>query len=83
MNGDTIHAESTVSGTQANIPVRIRCELRISDGDHLRWHLEDDETVRVQVVHQQRGTFADFTGYEGTEPTDVTSDHDSWGVDGE
>jgi hypothetical protein len=33
------------------------------------------------VVQQQTGTFADFDGYAGEESTDVTSEHDAWGVD--
>lgn len=81
MSADTVDAESKVSGNQANIPARIRRELGIDDGDHLRWHLEDDGSVRVNVVRQKRGTFADFTGYGGPETTDVRSEHDSWGID--
>ena len=81
MSSDRVHAESKVSGNQANIPARIRRELAIDDGDHLRWHLEDDGTVRVQIVQQRAGTFADFDGYDGTESTDVASEHDDWGID--
>ena len=78
---DGVDAESTVSGNQANIPARIRRELDIDDGDHLRWHIEDDGSVRVRVVRQEEGTFAEFHGYEGETDTDVTADHDGWGVD--
>jgi bifunctional DNA-binding transcriptional regulator/antitoxin component of YhaV-PrlF toxin-antitoxin module len=81
MSSDRIDAESKVSGNQANIPARIRRELDIDDGDQLRWHLEDDGSIRVQVIQQQTGTFADFDGYAGEESTDVTTDHDAWGVD--
>lgn len=81
MSSDRIDAESKVSGNQANIPARIRRELGIDNGDQLRWHLEADRTVRVQVVKQQTGTFAEFDGYDGEETTDVTSEHDAWGVD--
>ncbi|NUE02263.1 AbrB/MazE/SpoVT family DNA-binding domain-containing protein [Halorubraceae archaeon YAN] len=81
MSSDRTNAKSTVSGNQANIPARIRRELGIADGDQLRWNLEADGTVRVQVVQQHTGTFAEFDGYDGEKPTDVTSEHDSWGVD--
>ena len=81
MSSDEVDAESKVSGNQANIPARVRRALGINDGDQLRWQLEDDGTVRVRVVQQRTGTFADFDGYAGAEPTDVTSDHDAWGVD--
>ncbi|WP_049895563.1 AbrB/MazE/SpoVT family DNA-binding domain-containing protein [Halopiger xanaduensis] len=83
MSSERVDAESKVSGNQANIPSRIRRELDIDDGDQLRWRLEDDGSARVEVVRQKSGTFAEFDGYDGTEATDVTTDHDAWGVDGE
>jgi bifunctional DNA-binding transcriptional regulator/antitoxin component of YhaV-PrlF toxin-antitoxin module len=72
-----------VSGNQANIPARIRRELDIDDGDHLRWQVEDDGSLRVTVVQQKTGTFTEFDGYEGDTETDVTAEHDAWGVDSE
>lgn len=81
MSSESVDSESKVSGNQANIPARIRRELNIDDGDKLRWHIEDDGTLRVQVVQQRSGTFSDFDGYDGNDETDVTIDHDAWGVD--
>jgi bifunctional DNA-binding transcriptional regulator/antitoxin component of YhaV-PrlF toxin-antitoxin module len=81
MRSERVDSESKVSGNQANIPARIRRELDIDDGDILRWHLEDDGTLRVQVVQRRGGTFRDFGGYEGERETAVTTDHDAWGVD--
>lgn len=81
MSSDRIDAESKVSGNQANIPARIRRELGIDDGDHLRWYIEEDGSLRVEIVQQQTGTFADFDGYDGKTETDVVADHDSWGID--
>jgi len=83
MSSESVDSESKVSGNQANIPVRIRRKLDIDDGDTLRWHIEDDGTLRVQVVQQRSGTFSDFDGYEGDEPTAVESEHDNWGVNSE
>ncbi|WEL22127.1 AbrB/MazE/SpoVT family DNA-binding domain-containing protein [Halorhabdus sp. BNX81] len=80
MSSEQINSESKVSGNQANIPAQIRMELDIDDGDRLRWHLEDDETLRVEVVQQRSGTFSDFDGYEGDQTTTVEREHDSWGV---
>lgn len=80
MSSDRVDAESTVSGNQANIPARIRRELDIDDGDQLRWLLDEDGSVRVEVVRQRSGTFAGFEGYDGSMETDATSDHDTWGV---
>ncbi|WP_332897149.1 MULTISPECIES: AbrB/MazE/SpoVT family DNA-binding domain-containing protein [unclassified Haladaptatus] len=81
MSSERVDAESKVSGNQANIPARIRRELGINDGDRLRWHVESDGSVRIEVVQQRTGTFANFDGYDGAEETDVTSEHDAWGVD--
>lgn len=78
---ESVNSESKVSGNQANIPARIRRELDIDDGDKLRWHIEDDGTLRVQVVQQRSGTFSDFDGYDGDDETDVRFDHDAWGVE--
>lgn len=83
MSSDRIDAESKVSGNQANIPARIRRELGIDDGDRLRWHIEDDGSIRVHVIQQRTGTFSDFDGYDGDTETDVATEHDAWGVDTE
>jgi len=81
MSGGRTDSESKVSGNQANIPARIRRALDIDDGDTLRWRVEDDGTLRVEVVQQRTGTFDDFDGYDGDRETTVTTDHDAWGVD--
>ena len=77
MSSDRVDAESRVSGSQANIPARIRHELGIDDGDHLRWYLDKSGSVRIEVIQQERGTFAEFDGYDGDEDTDGTTDHDA------
>ena len=81
MSSERVDSESKVSGNQANIPARIRRVLDIEDGDKLRWHVEDDGTLRVQVVQQRNDTFSDFEGYDGDGVTEVTSEHDGWGID--
>jgi len=82
MSSDSDDSESKVSGNQANIPARIRRELDIDDGDTLRWRIEDEGEIRVQVVQQRDGTFGAFEDYDGDQDTTVTTDHDAWGVDG-
>jgi len=82
MSGERVDSESKVSGDQATIPARIRRELDIDDGDKLRWHVESDRTLRVQIVQQHRGTFSDFDGYDGEQETEVEHHHDAWGIEG-
>jgi bifunctional DNA-binding transcriptional regulator/antitoxin component of YhaV-PrlF toxin-antitoxin module len=81
MSSESVDSESKVSGNQANIPARIRRELDIDDGDKLRWCIEADGTLRVQVVQQRNGTFDEFDGYDGESETAVADEHDGWGVD--
>ncbi len=83
MGGEGVDSESKVSGNQANIPAYIRQKLDIGDGDTLRWHIEDDGTLRVQVVQQRSGTFSGFDGYDGDRVTEVESEHDAWGIEKE
>jgi bifunctional DNA-binding transcriptional regulator/antitoxin component of YhaV-PrlF toxin-antitoxin module len=81
VSSDRPAAETTVSDAETTVPASVREALGIADGDRLRWQLADDGTVRVRVVRTETGTFADFEGYDGDEPTDVVSDHDAWGLD--
>lgn len=81
MSSVSVTSESKVSGNQTNIPALIRRELDIDDGDKLRWQIEDDGTLRVRVVQQRSGMFSEFDGYDGDKETDVTTEHDAWGVD--
>ncbi|WP_267643520.1 AbrB/MazE/SpoVT family DNA-binding domain-containing protein [Haloarchaeobius amylolyticus] len=83
MSSDCADAESKVTGNMATIPARIRRELGIDNGDILRWHIDDDGTIRVRVVKGHTGTLDDFHGYDGDTETDVATDHDVWGVDTE
>lgn len=79
MTDERIEAEGRVSGNQANIPARIRRHLGIDDGDRLRWLIQDDGSLRVEVVPRRTETFAEFDGYDGPEETEVVTDHDAWG----
>lgn len=81
MSSEHVDSESKVSGNQANIPAHIRRKLDIDDGDKLRWHVEDDGTLLVQVIQQRSGTFSDFDGYDGEQETNVEHEHDTWGVE--
>ncbi|MFC5973881.1 AbrB/MazE/SpoVT family DNA-binding domain-containing protein [Halomarina salina] len=81
MSGDRVEAESEVVSGQVTIPERIRRELDIEDGDALRWALEADGTVHVEIDHRYGETFASFEGYDGDAETDATTDHDAWGVE--
>jgi AbrB family looped-hinge helix DNA binding protein len=59
-------AETPVSdrGT-VTIPAEIRQYLDIDAGDKLRWTVDDEGELVIDVVHQREGVFDDF------EPVDV------------
>ena len=78
---DEFVCEGEVSGNQANIPAYVRRELDIDDGDQLRWVYSESGELRVEVVHQREGTFADFDGYEGGPGVNVVEDHDAFGIE--
>lgn len=47
------------------IPASLRRRLDIDPGDKLRWDVDDDGGLTVEVIHQREGVFDDF------EPVDV------------
>lgn len=47
------------------IPADIRRNLDIGPGDKLRWNINEDGDLTVEIVYQREGVFDDF------EPVDV------------
>lgn len=55
-----IEEETTVSARGGvTIPSLVRDQLGIEEGDKLRWHLDDDGDLQIEVVHQREGVFDD------------------------
>jgi AbrB family looped-hinge helix DNA binding protein len=53
--------ETTVSDRgMVTIPASFRRRLDIQPGDKLRWAIDDEGTLSVEVVEQRRGAFDDF-----------------------
>lgn len=53
--------ETKVSeGGMVTIPAEIRARLDIQSGDKLRWKVDDEGDLSVEVVHQRYGAFDDF-----------------------
>ncbi len=56
-----IEEETTVSARGGvTIPSLVRDQLGIEEGDKLRWHLDDDDDLQIEVVHQREGVFDDI-----------------------
>lgn len=62
------------------IPAALRQRLDIEAGDKLRWTLDDDGTLCVDVVRQRYGAFDDFEGVpmggDGHESHDLAGHED-------
>lgn len=74
--------ETTVSDRgMVTIPASLRRRLDIEAGDRIRWDVDDDGNLSVEVVKQRRGAFDDF------EPVSMGGDgletHDLAGHDGD
>jgi AbrB family looped-hinge helix DNA binding protein len=74
--------ETTVSdGGMVTIPASLRRRLDIEAGDKLRWELDQEGTLSVEVVRERYGAFDDF------EPVPMGGDggetHDLAGYEGD
>lgn len=72
--------ETTVSDRgMVTIPAALRHRLDIEAGDKLRWNVDDEGTLSVEVVKQRYGAFDDFEpvsmGGDGSETHDLAG-HD-------
>lgn len=66
MAADEASEETKVSDRgMVTIPADLRRRLDIEPGDKLRWTIDENDTLSVEVVHQREGVFDDF------EPVDV------------
>ncbi|MFT4920827.1 MAG: antitoxin PrlF [Haloarculaceae archaeon] len=66
MAADEASEETKVSDRgMVTIPADLRRRLDIEPGDKLRWTIDENDSLSVQIVHQREGVFDDF------EPVDV------------
>jgi AbrB family looped-hinge helix DNA binding protein len=66
MAADEASEETKVSDRgMVTIPADLRRRLDIEPGDKLRWTIDENDTLNVEIVHQREGVFDDF------EPVDV------------
>jgi len=58
------------------IPADIRQNLDIGPGDKLRWTVNEEGTLAVEVVHQREGVFDDFEPVDAGETNAVEAETD-------
>jgi AbrB family looped-hinge helix DNA binding protein len=81
MATDETPDETTVSDRgMVTIPASLRRRLDIEAGDKLRWNLDDDGNLSVEVIKQRYGAFDDFQavsmGGDGAETHDLAGYED-------
>lgn len=58
------------------VPAAVRQEAGIDAGDKLRWRVDEDGSLSVELVKQQYGSFSELEPVDIGDPTDAASDHD-------
>lgn len=78
--GQGAEDETTVNDSYSvTVPASIREQADIESGDKIRWSVDDDGTVSIEIVKQRVGVFDDF------EPASMGGDgataHDKTGAE--
>lgn len=69
--------ETTVNESgSVTVPAQVRRALGIEPGDKLRWRVDEDDTLSVELVDERYGAFADLDPVDVGTETDVAADHD-------
>lgn len=81
MATENVPEETTVSDSgMVTIPAALRRRLDIEPGDKLRWDVDEEGTLSVEVVKQRYGAFDDFEavpmGGDGLETHDLAGHED-------
>ena len=58
------------------VPAAVRAEAGVEAGDKIRWHVDADGNLSVELVKQQYGAFSQLEPVDIGEPTDAAEDHD-------
>jgi len=77
----TVIDDTTVSergGTQ--VPAEIRERLNVGGGDTMRWSIQEDGTLEVEVIHTREGAFEDFEPGSTDEPTNARRLEEEFGL---
>jgi len=58
------------------VPAAVRREAGIESGDKIRWCVDDDGDLSIELVKQRYGAFSQLEPIDIDEPTDAADDHD-------
>lgn len=69
--------ETTVNDSHSvTVPAAIRKAVGINPGDKLRWSIDDEGELSVEVVEQRYGAFSELEPVDAGEETHAAADHD-------
>ena len=72
-----IEGETTINESYSvTVPAAIRQKAGVDAGDKLRWHVDEEGSLTVELVKQQYGAFSKLEPVDIGEPTDSAEDHD-------
>ncbi|MFB1062884.1 AbrB/MazE/SpoVT family DNA-binding domain-containing protein [Natrinema sp. H-ect4] len=72
-----VEDETTVNDSYSvTVPAAVRNELDIESGDKIRWRVDEDGTLSVEVVTQRYGAFSELEPVDIGEETNAADDHD-------
>lgn len=74
---EEVEDETTVNDSYSvTVPAAVRDKAGVEAGDKLRWRVEDDGTLSVEVIKQRYGVFSELEPVDIGESTDAAEDHD-------
>ena len=69
--------ETTINESYSvTVPAAVRRAAGLEAGDKLRWHVDEDGTISVELAEQQHGAFSQLDPVDIGESTDAAEDHD-------
>lgn len=72
-----VEDETTVNDSYSiTVPAAVRRQADIEAGDKLRWVVDEEGTLSVEVVKQRYGAFSELEPVDIGEDTNAADDHD-------
>ncbi|MEF8801382.1 MAG: AbrB/MazE/SpoVT family DNA-binding domain-containing protein [Halolamina sp.] len=72
-----VEDETTVNESYSvTVPAAVRREAGVEAGDKLRWHVDENGKISVELVKQQYGAFSQLDPVDIGEPSNAAEDHD-------
>lgn len=72
-----VEDETTVNSSYAvTVPAAVRRAVGVEAGDKIRWSVDEDGSLSVELIKQRYGAFSELEPVDTGETTDAAADHD-------